>query len=133
VRVPKEIEDQEHGQVLPAGSRDRLRTRSPGTPPDGPGSGSALGQPPACRHVHRPGRAYSAQATELTKPQCDLFTALAIDPPKRIQELAATRWPARIPQQPPTALTGPPPGKAAARPRASATTHSRRSDHVFVD
>ena len=31
------------------------------------------------------------QATELTKPQRDLFTALAIDPPKRIQELAATR------------------------------------------
>ena len=31
------------------------------------------------------------QATELTKPQRDLFTALAIDPPKRIQNLAATR------------------------------------------
>ena len=38
------------------------------------------------------GSARSAcQATELTKPQRDLFTALAIDPPKRIQELAATR------------------------------------------
>jgi len=31
------------------------------------------------------------QATELTKPQRDLFTALAIDPPRRIQDLAATR------------------------------------------
>ena len=38
-----------------------------------------------------PGPAYFRQATELTKPQCDLFTARAIDPPKRIQELAATR------------------------------------------
>ena len=31
------------------------------------------------------------QATELTKPQHDLFTALTIDPPRRIQELAPTR------------------------------------------
>jgi hypothetical protein len=31
------------------------------------------------------------QATELTKPQRDLFTALAIDPPRRIQQVAATR------------------------------------------
>ena len=31
------------------------------------------------------------QATELTKPQRDLLAALAIDPPKRIQELTATR------------------------------------------
>jgi hypothetical protein len=30
------------------------------------------------------------QVTELTKPQRDLFTALAIDPPKRIQDLTAT-------------------------------------------
>jgi hypothetical protein len=93
-------------RALPAGSRDRLRTRSPGTPPDGPGGGSAPG-PAACMPSRSPARpGIFRQATELTKPQCDLFTALAIDPPKRIQELAATRWPARVRQQPPTALTG---------------------------
>src|ERR1019366_1773007 len=103
VRVPEEIEGQEHGQALPAGSGDRLGTRPPRTPPNRPGSGPPL-RPAACPPSRSPARpplrphpecrgtpGIFRQATELTKPQCDLFTALAIDPPKRIQELAATR------------------------------------------
>ena len=94
--VPGESAEGDRGPRARAGpnqraARDRLRTRSPRTPPDGPGSGSAL-RPAACTPSRSPARpGIFRQATELTKPQCDLFTALAIDPPKRIQELAATR------------------------------------------
>ena len=94
--VPGEVPEGDRGPRARAGpnqraARDRLRTRSPRTPRDGPGSGSAL-RPAACTPSRSPARpGIFRQATELTKPQCGLFTARAIDPPKRIQELAATR------------------------------------------
>jgi hypothetical protein len=91
VRCPKEIEDQGHEQVLTSErpaivcERDRreyLRMDLAADPL----------RPAACTPSRSPARpGIFRQATELTKPQCDLFTARAIDPPKRIQELAATR------------------------------------------
>jgi hypothetical protein len=62
VRCPKEIEDQEHEQVLtserPAivcerDRREHLRMDLAADPHSG--------QPPARRHVHRPGQAHSAR------------------------------------------------------------------------
>jgi hypothetical protein len=62
VRCPKEIEDQEHEQVLPASGPRSSANAIAETPPDGPGSGSAL-RPAACTPsrspAHRPAKTHS--------------------------------------------------------------------------
>jgi hypothetical protein len=109
VRCPKE--DQEHEQVLPAsGPRSSANAIAGNTP----------------------GWAWQRIRTEASRLHAVTFTRPATHRPAKTHSgTSRNTLTSANTQQPPTALTGPPPGDRRHAP-CWAITHSRRSDHVFV-